>query len=200
MVDASSSFQKWNSDSQGNPVASRCLWISAIEKLDLFVTCGNDGTIRVWDGYNSLLREMQLDEPIHGLCILNSRGDIVVAVRDRLDLLPFSSYLPPGYCKTAQLLESNITIEETIPFDETPQLSIPKRFTFTLDEQRPWPARDVPPSSAFCFMGMFLSLEGGFSCYHISVIPLVAMTAVQATHSRHLEELSPTGQTYMNMM
>ncbi|TPX47883.1 hypothetical protein SeLEV6574_g02385 [Synchytrium endobioticum] len=90
-----------------------------------------------------MLREMQLDEPIHGLCILNSRGDIVVAVRDRLDLLPFSSYLPPGYCKTAQLLESNITIEETIPFDETPQLSIPKRFTFTLDEQRPWSVADA---------------------------------------------------------
>ncbi|TPX54530.1 hypothetical protein SeMB42_g00218 [Synchytrium endobioticum] len=117
--------------------------ISAIEKLDLFVTCGNDGTIRVWDSYNSLLREMQLDEPIHGLCVVNSRGDIVVAVRDRLDLLPFSSYLPPGYCKTAQLLESNIAIEETIPFDETPQLSIPKRFTFTLDEQRPWSVADA---------------------------------------------------------
>ncbi|TPX45732.1 hypothetical protein SeMB42_g03885 [Synchytrium endobioticum] len=42
-------------------------------------------------------------------------------------------------------------------------------------------------------MGVFLSLEGGFSCHRISVIPLVATTAIQAAHSRHLHKLRATG-------
>ncbi|KAI9330745.1 hypothetical protein BDR26DRAFT_871157, partial [Obelidium mucronatum] len=101
--------------------------IASIKKLGLFVTSSVDSTIKIWDLQNNLVREIQFHEPITSLAIANPRGDILIDMDNRIDMIHHTLYLPPLYLKAVENLkwDTNIlmdpyaaTIEEPIPFDE----------------------------------------------------------------------------------
>ncbi|KAI9102055.1 hypothetical protein DFS34DRAFT_647837 [Phlyctochytrium arcticum] len=93
--------------------------ICTIPKLGLFVTASKDATIRVWDTQNALVREIQFQENIHSLAVANAKGDLVIGIQNRVDIIRHYSYLPPGYMQAVQKLElAPIIAEPPIPFDD----------------------------------------------------------------------------------
>jgi WD40 repeat protein len=62
--------------------------ISSLAELDLFYTVSSDKTLKIWDIWNTLIREIQFDDPVPSVCCLNSKGDILVALKNRLDVIP----------------------------------------------------------------------------------------------------------------
>ncbi|KAJ3410783.1 hypothetical protein HDV05_003248 [Chytridiales sp. JEL 0842] len=94
--------------------------LTSIGKLGLFVTISRDSTLRVWDVYNTLVREIQFQEPLDSLCLASSRGDILIGIQNRIDIINYALYLPPGYIKTVQNMEWVEKAAETpITFDES---------------------------------------------------------------------------------
>jgi WD40 repeat protein len=98
--------------------------ICPIKKLGIFVTASKDCSIRVWDNYNNLLRyfkykikldqliisviycrEVQFHEPLDSLCITGSNGNALIGIQNRIDIIKYSSYLPPGYVNTVESME-----------------------------------------------------------------------------------------------
>ncbi|KAI8809581.1 hypothetical protein BJ742DRAFT_229573 [Cladochytrium replicatum] len=98
--------------------------ICTVRKLGIFISASRDGTIRVWDTYNTLIREIQFQHPLESVCIANPWGDLLIGILNRIDIIKCSRYLPPGYVTTVQNTRfKEITIEHPIPFDENFEVS-----------------------------------------------------------------------------
>lgn len=65
----------------------------------VFLSIGNDGSLRVWSNQNALLREIQFQEPLSGLCLANEKGDVLVGIGNRIDMIKSSLYLPQSYLR-----------------------------------------------------------------------------------------------------
>ncbi|KAJ3154514.1 hypothetical protein HDU86_004643 [Geranomyces michiganensis] len=93
--------------------------ICPIRKFRLFVSCSRDGSIRVWDSNNVLLREIQFTEPLKHICVGSSYGNLLFGFQNRLDLIKYMSYLPPTYAQAAQKLDTKVPkAEAPVPFDD----------------------------------------------------------------------------------
>ena len=58
-----------------------------LSSLSIFITSGEDRTVKVWDRNMTLIREMQFGEPVKSACFLNSRGDVLVGLSDGVSLV-----------------------------------------------------------------------------------------------------------------
>ncbi|ORY27611.1 WD40 repeat-like protein [Rhizoclosmatium globosum] len=103
------------SDDHSESISSIC----CIKKLGLFLTSSHDATIKVWDLQNNLVREIQFHDPIESICIANPKGDILIDIENRIDIINYALYLPPKYVKLADNLDDTTSaIEDPISFDE----------------------------------------------------------------------------------
>ncbi|KAJ3234305.1 hypothetical protein HDU81_001518 [Chytriomyces hyalinus] len=103
------------SDDHVDTVTSVC----PIPLLGLFVTTSRDCTIRIWDMFNSLVREIKFHDPLECLCVSSVRGDLLVGIQSRIDIIKYNLYLPPGYVKSADALPADSdAVESPIQFDE----------------------------------------------------------------------------------
>ncbi|KAJ3246359.1 hypothetical protein HDU78_007261 [Chytriomyces hyalinus] len=106
------------SDDHGDTLTSIC----GVKKLGLFVTSSLDATIKVWDLTNNLVRELQFHHPISSIAVSNRRGDLLLDMETRVDVISYSAYLPPQYVKTVENLkwdtDDALTAEDPIPFAE----------------------------------------------------------------------------------
>ncbi|KAI8618744.1 hypothetical protein BC830DRAFT_1107285 [Chytriomyces sp. MP71] len=103
------------SDDHVDQVTSVC----SIEHLGLFVTTSHDTTIRIWDMFNALLREIKFHDPLECLCVCSRRGDLLIAIQNRIDIIKYNLYLPPGYIKSSEaLILPDEHTESPIQFDE----------------------------------------------------------------------------------
>ncbi|KAJ3153369.1 WD repeat-containing protein 87 [Irineochytrium annulatum] len=99
--------------------------ISALEHLGLYATSSTDGTIKIWDAYESnLIREIQFNEPLTSVCFCNHRGDLLVGMTEQVALVRLQDYLPAQYLGI--LLENPEGWADDI-------LEVPKRFDSSLD-------------------------------------------------------------------
>ncbi|KAJ3069280.1 hypothetical protein HDU98_007659 [Podochytrium sp. JEL0797] len=111
------------SDDHVEPITSLCV----NKLLGLFVTSSLDATIKVWDLQNNLVREIQFHDAIKSICFANPRGDILIDIENRIDIINYALYLPPTYIKTADALLKSVdllqwnhnAVEEPIPMDES---------------------------------------------------------------------------------
>ncbi|KAJ3027783.1 UNVERIFIED_CONTAM: WD repeat-containing protein 87 [Siphonaria sp. JEL0065] len=110
------------SDDHTEEITSIC----NIELLGLFVTTSCDSTIRIWDVYNCLIREIQFHEPLECLCISNPRGDLLIGIQNRIDIIKFNLYLPPGYIKAVEAM----TITDQLP---EPPIQFDEKFDFLMN-------------------------------------------------------------------
>jgi WD40 repeat protein len=55
--------------------------------LGIFLSSGKDSTLRIWNHKNKLLREIYFQEPIGSICLANEKGDVLLALGNRIDLL-----------------------------------------------------------------------------------------------------------------
>ncbi|XP_058856359.1 uncharacterized protein LOC117413679 [Acipenser ruthenus] len=66
------------------------LSVDSCPSLSLFMSCGSDYTIKLWDFQKTLVlvADVHLDDSLTSACFLNSSGDILVAFKNHLFLLP----------------------------------------------------------------------------------------------------------------
>ena len=69
--------------------------ISAHTRLGHFLTCGFDGTVKIFDHKKRLERSLVLGQPLSCVSHLNDAGDVLVGMDDKLVAGPASSTPPP---------------------------------------------------------------------------------------------------------
>ncbi|TPX43148.1 hypothetical protein SeMB42_g01983 [Synchytrium endobioticum] len=90
--------------------------ISNLPTLGLFMTTSADGCIKIWDvATNSLLREIQLEEPLGAGCFSNLKGDLVVGMSQDVVHIRNSDYLPSELLRKINALNLQDDIAEHGP-------------------------------------------------------------------------------------
>lgn len=88
----------------------------------VFVSIGCDCAVKVWNLKNQLVRDIQFQEQLSDICVRNDKGDLLVAVNNRLDIIGFSTYAGNSArapASTSQDLTSEIPInfeDDLIPY------------------------------------------------------------------------------------
>jgi len=85
----------------GSPVAvpqagdhsGKVLDIKVNAELEHFLTCSNDGSIKVFDSEKRLEQAMAMESPISCVCYLNGKGDILAGFGDRLIVIRANLYI-----------------------------------------------------------------------------------------------------------
>ncbi|EDV26453.1 uncharacterized protein TRIADDRAFT_54468 [Trichoplax adhaerens] len=119
--------------------------ISCCSALQLFVTSARDGSVKVWDTENGLVREMVFDDSIRGVTFMNKRGDILIGFQKHISMIPVHNYLPPQYLE--KLIEMDFEdepIEEPAPFNTEAQFWYKKDSIPTLPVPLEWRLQDHP--------------------------------------------------------
>ncbi|XP_063156087.1 WD repeat-containing protein 97 [Candoia aspera] len=65
--------------------------------LKLFASASRDGSVKVWDMRNRLLRHLKLNTIPESLAFANHKGDLLVGLEQHLYLISHSEYLPSYY-------------------------------------------------------------------------------------------------------
>ncbi|KAJ3290608.1 WD repeat-containing protein 87 [Borealophlyctis nickersoniae] len=74
--------------------------VACCEELRLFASAGSDGMVKIWDEEgNTLVREMQFNEPLGSVCFANHRGDLLIGMTDQVALIRVQDYLPAAYLR-----------------------------------------------------------------------------------------------------
>ncbi|XP_052816853.1 uncharacterized protein LOC128243253 isoform X2 [Mya arenaria] len=71
--------------------------ISACSRLKLYASCSLDGTVRIWNDTNMLVRLLQLKSVPHSVSFCSSRGDLLVGIGNHLYKIPHYAYMPKSY-------------------------------------------------------------------------------------------------------
>ena len=78
--------------------------MSATSKLKLFSSSDSEGSIKIWDSTNTLLREICLDQTLNSVEFLCPSGELVIGYQNNLHLiLPEYYLLTTDKSKTKQL-------------------------------------------------------------------------------------------------
>ncbi|XP_060567664.1 uncharacterized protein LOC132726366 isoform X5 [Ruditapes philippinarum] len=67
--------------------------------MNVVMTSGKDGYVKVWSNQNELIREMNFATPIYASCFANERGDILVGFGTHICSVSLVNYLPLDYLK-----------------------------------------------------------------------------------------------------
>ncbi|CAF2907363.1 unnamed protein product [Rotaria sp. Silwood2] len=104
------------------PENDHCDKISAISgcsKLKLIATGSLDGTLRIWNGKNQLIRMIVIHDNIHSLHFSNESGDLILGISDHLYKMHHSSYLPKAIIFKTISMEFKPIIPEIKESEET---------------------------------------------------------------------------------
>ncbi|XP_025070027.1 WD repeat-containing protein 97-like [Alligator sinensis] len=66
-------------------------------RLKLFASSSRDGSVKVWNRRNQLLRHLKLNTIPHSLAFANDHGDLLVGIERHLYRIQHSKYLPRSY-------------------------------------------------------------------------------------------------------
>lgn len=85
--------------------------------LNMLVTGGADGSVRIWDIFGQLLVEFDTSLKFSRVCFANQRGDLVVGGNNNIYFIPCVTYLPSKYLKSlsTQTMPDDM-IESPLPF------------------------------------------------------------------------------------
>ncbi|KAI8906284.1 hypothetical protein EDD86DRAFT_193003, partial [Gorgonomyces haynaldii] len=92
--------------------------ICTLERSGLFATVGKDMSLRIWNKHNKLVRDIAFQEPLEGVCVANERGDLLLAIKNRIDLVKCSEFLPPDMFKDMNM-EITTSTPAPILFDDS---------------------------------------------------------------------------------
>ncbi|CAF0753292.1 unnamed protein product [Rotaria sp. Silwood1] len=104
------------------PENDHCDKISAISgcsKLKLIATGSLDGTLRIWNSRNQLIRMIVIHDNIHSLHFSNDSGDLILGIGDHLYKMLHSSYLPKAIIFKTISMEFKPAIPEIKESEET---------------------------------------------------------------------------------
>ncbi|XP_077997831.1 WD repeat-containing protein 87-like [Glandiceps talaboti] len=92
-------------------------------KLGLFASTSCDGSVKIWNKENQLVRELCLDGTVRGVCFANDRGDLLVGFQNHVSYIPIVNYLPQSVLEKIVIEEfPDEPIEEALEFNPDLQL------------------------------------------------------------------------------
>ncbi|XP_044307078.1 uncharacterized protein LOC123034070 [Varanus komodoensis] len=147
--------------------------VDSCKTLSIFLSCGSDSVIKLWDIKKNLVAEITLDNTLSTACFLNSFGDILLAFKGDLYIMSHSKALGllKTYTDAATVPETESFIFESQPLDQEKNVSkttemasylVPyKGFVFTEDftsellvlpqKKKQQPRRlSLAPSKVYC--------------------------------------------------
>ena len=79
------------------PNEDHALELTSLDKcpaINVFLTAGKDGFVKIWNKENKLLREMNFAMAIYASCFANDRGDVLVGYGTHVCCVSVINYLP----------------------------------------------------------------------------------------------------------
>ncbi|XP_041375421.1 WD repeat-containing protein 97-like isoform X2 [Gigantopelta aegis] len=93
--------------------------MSSCPRMKLFATSSLDGTIRIWNETNNLVRVLKLDIVPYSIGFCSKRGDILLGAGDHLFIIPYSAYMPRAFTfKMMSMTFSEDGPEEPLPYND----------------------------------------------------------------------------------
>ncbi|XP_033628785.1 uncharacterized protein LOC117291264 [Asterias rubens] len=91
--------------------------------LGIFASTSSDGSVKLWDLTNTLVRELCFDPSLRSVCFANDRGDLLVGFQNHVSYISICTYLPLSYMeKVIEMDFKDEEIEEPIRFNPDLQL------------------------------------------------------------------------------
>ncbi|XP_011314983.1 WD repeat-containing protein KIAA1875-like isoform X3 [Fopius arisanus] len=118
------------------------LALDTLESLQICVTSSMDGTLRIWDHHNDLVKVLEINVCTSQITFSSLLGDIVFSAGKHLYRLPYENYLPPKYRLQISYNEMNKEEEEHIS-----DASEPIDQYLEIEEQILHPVSSVPLGS-----------------------------------------------------
>ncbi|PIK43042.1 hypothetical protein BSL78_20096 [Apostichopus japonicus] len=88
-------------------------------RMRYFASSSLDGTIKIWDEYNRLIRSIKLNAEPYSLNFCTDRGDLLVGIGNHVHRIDHTSYLPrPFLRKMVSMIFHPPSSEDVIPYDE----------------------------------------------------------------------------------
>ncbi|XP_077181487.1 uncharacterized protein LOC143831866 [Paroedura picta] len=91
--------------------------VDSCNNLLTFLSCGSDSMIKLWDSQKNMLAEITLDSTLSTACFLNSSGNILLAFKNDIYILPLSKALG---LSEADIDSSSLTATESFIFESQP--------------------------------------------------------------------------------
>ncbi|KAJ3155000.1 WD repeat-containing protein 87, partial [Irineochytrium annulatum] len=76
-------------------------YIASLREYNIWATADREGSVKIWDGDCSVIREIQFNEPISSVLFSNHRGDLIVGLANQLAVIWMQDYLPIGVMRQA---------------------------------------------------------------------------------------------------
>ncbi|XP_042303397.1 uncharacterized protein LOC121920330 [Sceloporus undulatus] len=92
--------------------------VDSCENLSIFLSCGSDTVIKLWNLQKFLLAEITLDNTLSTACFLNSSGDILLAFKGDLYIMSHSKALD---ISTTNTETATVSAAESYIFESQPQ-------------------------------------------------------------------------------
>lgn len=71
--------------------------ITGCAKLKLLASCSHDGTIKVWNEMNVLVRLIRLNATPHSLTFCSEKADMLVGIGDHVHRIDYKTWMPKAY-------------------------------------------------------------------------------------------------------
>ncbi|OWF56397.1 WD repeat-containing protein [Mizuhopecten yessoensis] len=71
--------------------------LTSCQRMKLYASSSLDGTIKIWDEQNNLIRHLKLKTMPYSVGFCSSRGDLLVGIGPHLYRVPYQVYLPKTY-------------------------------------------------------------------------------------------------------
>lgn len=65
--------------------------LASCAKMRLFASCSADGSVRVWDESNKLLRVIKLNATPTSICFSSQKGDLIVGIGKHLHKINYAT-------------------------------------------------------------------------------------------------------------
>ncbi|XP_064640581.1 WD repeat-containing protein 97-like [Lineus longissimus] len=93
--------------------------LACCQRLKLYASSSEDGTVKIWNEANKVIRVLKLNAVPHSLGFCSQKGDLLVGIGNHLHKIQHYSFLPQVYRFRLVCMKFNpVLIEEAIPFNE----------------------------------------------------------------------------------
>lgn len=92
--------------------------LAACPKMNIFASASQDGSLKIWNETNNLIKTLNLAACPTSLCFYGNKGDLLIGIGFHLYKIPYTCYLPNSYQMKTSLMVEEPMVDEPIPEDE----------------------------------------------------------------------------------
>ncbi|KAK3744458.1 hypothetical protein QZH41_012879 [Actinostola sp. cb2023] len=92
--------------------------VASCPKMRLFASSSADGSVRIWDESNHLLRVIALNAVPSSLCFCSQKGDLFIGIGNHIHKIEYATYMPHSYIFRMVAMEFQRPVSEhPLPID-----------------------------------------------------------------------------------